>query len=332
MLIDCHVHWIPPALADLLRRRDSPPCLRRSSAGEALVTQLGARPFDPASGDLDLRIEQMGRDRIDLQVLSLSGLFGVDSLPLDESVPLVEAYNAATLAAQRAFPDRFLGLAALPLADIGRAAGVLEAACRAGLRGAILPAEGFRTAQAAAAFAPVLAVAQRLPCHFFIHPGGASHPTRSLPAPNGDGSSWLRQGILQTQATLSEALVTLVAGDLLQPYPHATVQVANLGGTLPLLGERIESFCLARGRASPLPSGQAARCLVDTASFGPRAIAMAAAFWGPDSIVFGSDSPIFDAARAARALAAAGLARADLQRVRSGNAAELLLARRAVPC
>jgi predicted TIM-barrel fold metal-dependent hydrolase len=46
---------------------------------------------------------------------------------------------------------------------------------------------------------------------------------------------------------------------------------------------------------------------VDTASFGPRAIAVAVACFGAERVLLGSDCPIFDTGRAVQAVEAAGL-------------------------
>ena len=118
MTIDCHAHWIPPLLAEALRRRRAAPRIVPTEDGERLFTYQGNRPFDAALSDLEARHSFMRRHRVDTQVLSLAGLFGVDCLPVEESVPLVRGFNDAVIEAQREFPNIFVGLAALPLADV----------------------------------------------------------------------------------------------------------------------------------------------------------------------------------------------------------------------
>ena len=172
MTIDCHAHWIPPLLAEALRRRRAAPRIVSTEDGERFFTYQGNRPFNAALSDLGstARVDaRLWRWR-DAEVLSLAGLFGVDCLPVEESVPLVRIFNDAVVEAQREFPNAFLGLAALPLADIRLACAELERACMRGLRGAILPADGFRTVATAAPFMPLFEVGERLRAHFFRSP------------------------------------------------------------------------------------------------------------------------------------------------------------------
>ena len=168
--VDLHAHWIPPEVAQQLRRRRAVPRIEETTDGDLLVTWQGRRGFRPL-GDLDHRRVLMQRHGVAMQVLSLAGLFGIDCLPVDESGPLVAAFNDAAAAACRAEPARFAALAALPLADIGAACRELERTHALGLRGAILPADGFTALAAAERFKPLFTVADRLGSHFFVHPG-----------------------------------------------------------------------------------------------------------------------------------------------------------------
>jgi len=322
MTIDCHAHWIPPALADALRRRRAAPRIVATPNGERFFTYQGNRPFDDALGDLEARRSFMRGHGVAMQVLSLAGLFGVDCLPSEESVPLVRAFNDALVEAQRVSPDEFAGLAALPLADVPLACSELERACALGLRGAILPADGFRTLADAAPYRPLFEVGERLRCHFFIHPGPVDQPPEVQVRDIREDNAWLRRIVLQTQARLSEVLVTLNFSDYLDPYPNVTVQVANLGGTIPFLIERMDE--VARGDSGiPLPSTLPSRCYVDTASFGPRAIELAVALFGAERVVLGTDCPIFDTARMLGSLADARLDAETRERIRFGNARRL---------
>ena len=88
-------------------------------------------------------------------------------------------------------------------------------------------------------------------------------------------------------------MVTLLFTDFLDAYPDVTVQVANLGGTLPMVIERMDHASKLRTPHAELPSSRADRVTVDCSSLGPRAIEIAAAVYGADRIVLGTDCPIF---------------------------------------
>jgi predicted TIM-barrel fold metal-dependent hydrolase len=324
MVVDFHAHWIPPPLADALRKRRGTPRIEVAPAGEYLVTYLGTRPFGPDLGDLSARRAHISRCGIALQVLSLSSLFGADCLPLDESVPLVTAFNNAAAGAIREQPEHFAAIAALPLADVALACTELERAQAIGLRGAILPAEGFLTRASAERFLPLFETGNRLRTHFFLHPGPVeARPepeTRKTPPDNARH----RRIVLETQARLSEVIATLELTDYLDPFPNVTVQVANLGGTIPFLLERMDAVCRTETSGEPLPSTRLRRCYVDTASFGPRAIELAVACFGADRVVLGTDCPIFDAEQMLKAVVAARLDDRTRKLVLSGNAQQLL--------
>jgi uncharacterized protein len=107
---------------------------------------------------------------------------------------------------------------------------------------------------------------------------------------------------LQVQAKLASAMVTLLFTDFLEPYPDVTVQVANLGGTLPMVIERIDNAAMLRTSDDALPSSRMRRVFVDCASLGPRAIEAAVACYGADRVLTGTDCPIFRTDRALEAV------------------------------
>lgn len=187
----------------------------------------------------------------------------------------------------------------------------------------MLAADAFLTPEAAAGLAPVLAAADRLGSHLFVHPGPVVAPPERMVRDSPGHEAWQRRILLETQARLSEVVVTLGLSGLLDAYPGVTVQVANLGGAIPFLVERMDEA--ARREAGPLPSERlhSARLHVDTASFGPRAIAAAVACFGAERVPLGSDSPISDAGRAVQAVEAAGLGTGGKALVLGGNARRL---------
>jgi predicted TIM-barrel fold metal-dependent hydrolase len=285
----------------------------------------GDRAFDAALGDIGFRVEFMKRHGVSTQVLSLPGLFGIDCLPAAESEPLVTAFNDETADICRRNPESFVALAALPLRDVERASRELERAHALGLRGAILPSTGFVSLSAARHFEPLFAAGNRLRSHFFIHPGPlAPSPHTNLRDDRAD-HAWQRRIVLETQAALSSVTTTLNLTTFLDPYPHVTVQVANLGGTLPFLLERMDEVHKMEAGEGQTPSERMRRCYVDTASFGPRAIELAVAAYGADRVMLGTDCPIFDTPRALQALRSANITAAERELILCGNARVLAL-------
>ena len=100
--------------------------------------------------------------------------------------------------------------------------------------------------------------------------------------------------------------------------------VANLGGTLPDVIERIDHLSVTRTPDAPLPSSRARRVHVDCSSLGPRAIEIAAAVFGADHIVFGTDCPIFRTDWTFQAISRAQISETEKEGIRTANAARLL--------
>lgn len=322
--VDMHAHWTPPSLARALRGRERIPRIEGAHGQETYHSLYGSRPLASLEMSLDERIEWMGANGVALQMLTLPGLFGVDSLPVQEVAPLVALFNDEAARACREYPRHFLALAALPLADINLACEELRRACGLGLRGAILPVDGFVTLEAARYFEPLLDLAAGLDCHLFIHPGPVPGDGGRQHAPPAQDSAWLRHIVLGTQARLSEAMVTLNLSGLLDPWPDLTVQVANLGGALPFYMERIgEVYRRQLSDLRPM-APHLRRCFVDTSSFGPQSIAMAVNCFGADRVVFGTDCPIFSGEAMQAALNAAPISDEARDLVCQGNARRLL--------
>lgn len=325
MIVDWHVHWLPPELADALRARSRPPrIVGGANGGERLEVYREALPVSPDLIETGRRRTFMDRHGVSKQVLSLPGLFGIDSLPAGESAPLVRLFNDALAALMAQHPDRFSGLAALPLADPAAAVGELARAMGLpGFVGAILPADAFLTRRDAETWAPLLEAANAHRAHIFIHPGPIPAGAASAPPDHGDNAN-LRHIVLDVQARLSAVTVTLTLTDFLDSFPDIYVQVANLGGSVPMMVERMDHVSSRRTPDAPLPSSRMSRIYVDTSSFGPKSIALAAGTFGADRVLLGTDHPIFDTERTLAAIRSSGLPGSAVAGILGGNGAALL--------
>jgi predicted TIM-barrel fold metal-dependent hydrolase len=321
--IDCHAHLMPAALGAALRARSAPPCIQPGADGqERLVMPIGTLGFHDGYGDIVQRLALMDAHGVQRQLLSLPGLFGVDSLGAAEATPLLTRFNDDLAALCRAEPARFSGLAALPLMDMRAALAEFERArADLGLVGAILPVDAFLTVARAEGMRPLFALAQRLGAHFFIHPGRGPG---SGPVPPAPADHELARRALAVQAEVGEAMVTLLLSDFLQDYPDVTVQVANLGGTFPAVIERMDHMAWLRTPGAALPSSRLGRVWVDCASLGSQALEQAVAVFGADRVLMGTDCPIFDTGRTRAAIGAARLDDAQRHAILQGNARELL--------
>ncbi len=329
MTIDVHTHYLSPDLADGLRKRIEAPKIELLDDGrERYHMPHGTIMLSDAYYDMGARIAYMDSLGVKRQVLSFPGLFGVDSLPVAECGDLLAGFNDHVSGLVRAHPDRFSGLAALPLADIDEAVREYRRArLELGLVGAILPVNLLVTEEHAASLAPLFAAAQELGGHLFVHPG--RRPDEVPPAGTAAKGPPFKDNVAQrlalaVQDRCAAAMVTLVFSDFLDAYPDVTLHVANLGGTLPMVVERMDQVTITRTPDDPAPSSFLNKVYVDCSSLGPRAIEIAAAFYGADKILFGTDCPIFLTDWSQDAVANANLSVDDKHAIREGNAACLL--------
>ncbi len=330
MSTDMHAHYLPRALAEHLRQRRVPPRIETlPDATERLHMPIGTLTFTAAAYvDMEARIASLDQAGVQRQVLSLGGLLGIHSLPLAEAAPLTRVFNDDLSALCRRYPKRFLGLAALPLADMAAAVSEFRRARRElGLIGAILPVNAFVSLAEAEKLRPLFQAAEELGAHLFIHPGRRPDEVprtpdeTQRPAPRDND---LARRALEVQTKLAEAMITLLFSEFLDAYPSVSVQVANLGGTLPAVIERMDNMAKLRTPGAALPSSRLRRVYVDCASLGPRAIELAAAFYGADRVVLGTDTPIFRSDWALAAVREARLTEEEREMILSGNAARLL--------
>lgn len=329
MTTDLHAHYVPLAVADALRARTGIPRIEKLVDGtERLVIPGGSLAFDSAYTDIQARLAFMDRIGVRRQVLSLPGLFGIDSLPFDACRDMLRHFNEEVTAVCRLHPDRFLGLVALPFADME--ASVTEfrrAREELGLVGAILPNNAFATLRHAERMRPLFELANVLGAHFFIHPG--PRPDEIVPqapnvAPTDAPDNPMQRRALDVQADVGHAMVTLLFTKFLDSYPNVSVHVANLGGTLPAVIERMDHTVKARGLEMSLPSQSVRRVYVDCSSLGPRTLELAVAVYGADRIVLGTDCPIFRSDWTLDAIREARLTDTQREAILSGNAQRLL--------
>jgi predicted TIM-barrel fold metal-dependent hydrolase len=298
MTIDFHAHWVPEELTNALRKRSVPPNIAMTETGEQFHMPVGGLPYDDIYSDLGARLKFMDTHGIQTQVLSLPCLFGLDSRPSTEALPLLTLFNDATAAAAKNNPDRFAGLASLPFDDMHMAAQEYRRArCELGLLGAIVPINYFSSIQGVEALQPLLDMAEAEGGHLFLHPGRRPDEAEAMDAAGTDRypDSVMARRQLDIQHQVAAAMVTLLWGGFPNKYKGFTLHVANMGGTLPLVVERMDYTSRMRTHEPVLPSERVRNSpvLVDCSSMGPIAITAAVACFGAENILFGTDNPIY---------------------------------------
>ena len=319
-----HSHWIPSSLLDEMRVREMPPQIRADETGKEFIIQpRGSFPLPSDYGDIEKRVEVMNQTHVDVAALSISGVFGVECLPVDDSAFICERFANEMSQTHELYPSRIFGLATLPLGDMELAISEFKRIMTLpGMVGCLIPGNGFLSLEKAERFRPFFEIAQDNKAHILIHTGYLPDDDNMPIQDNTVDNGRTRRVILDMQSRISSNMITLCLTDFLKPYPDVTVQCHNLGGNLPMEIERIDHISLDRNPGQEIPSKliKQSRVLVDVNSMGARGIELAVEVYGADRIMFGSDGTRFGAKWSKDAIKGARISDADKQSILSLNA------------
>lgn len=317
-MIDMHSHFYGEALLARLAARAGVPRVEVQDGRRFMVTSTSR--FELRGGFVSLadRLAWMESLGIAKQLMTFPGALGPDVFPAAEAIPLVREVNDELSAACRAHQGRFAGLAGLPLADLDAAIAELERARGLGHIGFILPSNYAQSLGHLAALEPLFAAANALGAHVMLHPGHRADENLT-PKVYAD-LTMHRASSIDLHGGIAHALTSLIHARLPQRFPNVTFQVVNLGGTFPILVERMDHIVMTRDPAAPRPSQMLDGIWFDNASLGPKALAIALAVFGPERLMLGTDFPIFATDVSAAALDGAP----HREAIAHGNAAALL--------
>jgi hypothetical protein len=275
---DVHQHLLgEPLIAELARRRQPPMLIRRRGGWTFRLAGEPDSVLSRAAIDAQARQAALRRDGVDRALVALSTALGIETLPAEEALPLIDAYQRGV----DALPARFGAWGAVQLEEPDPDA--VDALMSRGAAGLSLPATALATPAALERVGPLLERLEQHDAPLFVHPGPVAADGRgageALPA-------WwpaLTDYVAQMHAAW---FAFLHAGR--PAHPRLRVLFAMLAGGAPLQLERLA----ARGG----PAGAAADPLIfyDTSSYGPRALRAAIAVVGAKQLVHGSDRPVVE--------------------------------------
>ena len=316
MLIDVHSHYMPKELSRALEKRvEAPRIFRREGKsfieyGAGSITQLTPVFFEP-----EQILERMDEAGIDHAVLSVT-IPGVDWLREEDGEEVAEAANHETAAIVARHPDRFSGLATVPLQAPERAAAVLRRAVGMGLKGAMIysnvagghldePARRVFFDTAASLDVPVVL-----------------HPTYPLCAP-----AVMTVGMIEIAGFLFDtttAALRLVFDGLYDRHPDFKFVVPHAGSLIPYFVGRIDHFGRARPGSTGNIQGTAGdhirKFYVDTVCEWTPALRFCCDFFGVDRMMHGSDHPFWPMPYGVRTLGALDLSDDDRAKIEHLNA------------
>jgi aminocarboxymuconate-semialdehyde decarboxylase len=268
--------------------------------------------------DIPFRISEMDRKGIDVRALSLSTP-NVYNWSGAAQIDITRRINDTLAAMCRSYPDRYVGLASLPLDDVGASLEELDrAVSELGMKGLIIGSNIDGVALNDARFEPLWARIDALRLPVFEHP--------MFPKDTSDMQEFelpLRVGLI-FETTL--VATRLIYSGIFERYPNFPYIMAHTGGALLMMLERLDNgyklFPDCRKYISKLPSIYAKRLYYDTAAFGEAALRLAIDTVGTDHLLLGTDDPMIDSDLTH--VQRLGLAKAEEDAILGGNAARLL--------
>ncbi|MGH3023038.1 MAG: amidohydrolase family protein [Gaiellaceae bacterium] len=251
-------------------------------SGSTLELREGSFPFDERAHDLGQRVALLDRDGIDVAIVSLAPTLETEAHP-----ELCHAYHE--------------GIEEVVSSAGGRLRAFAAGECLPGFTGACVSAE-----RLVAGLGELPTELVRAGQVLFVHPG----PPR--PAPSGAPPWWAP--VVDYTAQMQAAYFHWIAAGA-EHHRDLQVVFAILAGGAPVQLERLH----ARGHDDR--SAPDVGVHLDTASYGPRALALCLETLGADRLVYGSDVPVVDPRPTLQAVAQLG--EAVLDTVSSTNPARL---------
>jgi hypothetical protein len=278
MRIDVHQHiWTEP-LIEALSQRDTLPFVRLSG-GLTLLHSAGEQPYliDMVAEAPDRRATLLREDRLDLALIAISSPIGIEALPREPALELIDAHLTGVLGLGPEFG------AWGPLTLHHPEPDDVDRLLARGCVGVSLPAQAFGGHDALAALAPVLARIEESGATLMIHPGRPAAHSCGVSLNEPLWWSALTDYVAQMQA----AWLTFAACGR-RDHPRLRVLWTMLAGQAPLHTERLAA------RGGPPIDLHDRLSFYDSSSYGPVAIEAVARRVGAEQLVFGSDRPVIE--------------------------------------
>lgn len=318
--VDCQSHLFPAAYAELLTRNRRAPTTVGGDGryvidyGDVQRFTLRLADYDP-----DVKLRAMDEVGIDVSVLSVN-IPGPELLPPELAVEGARLCNDSVAEVCARHPDRFVGLASLPLGDAGAALAELDRAVDAlDLRGVVLPSHVAGMPVDAPRLEPLYARVAARGVPLVLHP--------TVPAWGEAIKDYAMIPMVGFLVDTSIAMLRLILGGVLERHPTLRVVHPHAGGVLPYLMGRVEDQTEVKGRGrdhiTQSPLAYYRRVYLDLVS--PSALAMRYAydFSGADRLLFGSDHPWVSMSRFVELVDGLDVPEEDKAKIFGGNARAL---------
>jgi aminocarboxymuconate-semialdehyde decarboxylase len=291
-VIDLHSHIATPACQQLVEGLASPlmdPFTFYAGEQTKVYNAAHFAALVPKLTDPDRRLEDMERMGVDLQVLSVAPpqyYYWADPALGHKLARLQNEHLAALVARQ---PQRFVGLATVPLQDVDAAVAELDhAVTQLGLRGVEICTNVNGLDLDDRRFRPFFTAVADLDVLVLLHPHGFTQGQRLM--------AYYLTNVIGNPLESTIAVTRMIHGGLLEELPALKLCVVHGGGYLPFYASRMDHAWAQRpeGRhhiPHRPPSDYLRRIHVDCLVYDQAHLGFLVQQMGADRVVVGTDYP-----------------------------------------
>jgi aminocarboxymuconate-semialdehyde decarboxylase len=328
--IDIHTHVLADATVKLMQKEIPSLGLKMApyDADNAVCEVAGVayRPFPRGGHDIERRFKDMDAAEVDVHLLSVAPqtwLYGQEAavgiagatIQNDEIARLVKEH-----------PERFSGIATLPMQAPDKAAEELRRAMRKlGLHGAMIGSNIGGKNLDDPSFEPLWAAAEELDAFMMIHPGNVAGADRLR--------SYYLGNLIGNPLDTTIAGACLIFGGVLERHPKLNFIMSHGGGFIPYQGGRwvhgweVRPEPKVNVKHSPAPYLD--RFLYDTIVHAKAPLEFLISSVGANRVFLGSDYPYdMGTGECVRQVRAANISAADRDIILGGHAAKILSKKR----
>jgi aminocarboxymuconate-semialdehyde decarboxylase len=325
-VIDIHNHFFPRAWPDLAARYGTPdwPWIKHTEAGKAeiMVGDRFFRQIYSACWDPEVRLNEMDRDGIEMQVLSATPVLFAYERPAEHALDCARLFNDAVLELCSQGKGRLKSLCQVPLQDVDAACQELSRCMRAGHLGVQIGNHVGEKNLDDPGLVTFLHHCADEGAAVLVHPwdmlGQQRMPKYMMP--------WTVGMPAETQL----GIVAMILGGAFDKLPQKLrICFAHGGGSFAFLLGRLENAWqhhpVARGACELPPSQYLNRFYVDSAVFDERALQFLVGTIGTERVMLGSDYPFpLGEHRVGTLIRSSHLPEPAKERLLGGNAEEFL--------
>ncbi|HKA78015.1 MAG TPA: amidohydrolase family protein [Pseudolabrys sp.] len=288
--IDIHTHILTQETAALLTKAGVKVTITPDDAENAAFDVNGVvyRPFPTGGFDIPRRLRDMDAAGVDVHVLSATPQTYLYNQEPALGLTLAAIQNDQMAKHIAVHPDRFMGIATLPLQDPKRAADELRrAVTKLGLKGSMFASNIMGKNLDDPSFEPVWTTAEELGAFMFVHPNNVAGADRM--------KSYYLNNLIGNPLDTTIGAACLYFGGVLDRHPKLAVVLAHGGGFTPYQAARWEHGWQMRPEPkkniSKQPTNIAKRFYYDTILHSAPVLEFMIGHVGANRVMLGSDYP-----------------------------------------